>query len=47
MTSIKIKAMRNWEIYAVPSFTEFRNFNVKNRASANPELRVNVTEILT
>ena len=44
--------MRNWEIYAIPSYAEFRNsdcrkFNIKNRASVNPELRVNVTEILT
>ena len=45
---IETKAMRNCEIYAIPSYTEFRNFGIPDDGnlteiywtSLNPELRV-------
>ena len=49
------KAMRNCEIYAIPSYGEFRNSGIPEDGnlteiywtSVNLELRVNLTEILT
>ena len=51
--SLLIKAMRNWEIYAIPFYVEFRNSGIPDDGnlteiyctSVNPELRVNVTEL--
>ena len=45
--------MRNWEIYAIPSYAEFRNSGITtdgnrteiNCTSETPELRRNLTEI--
>ena len=55
LSILENKAMRNWEIYAIPCYLEFRNSGIPtdgnlteiNCISETPELQGNLMEILT